>query len=41
MTDLALDSLKSKLPHFFRDRIRMLPDRWTKVIENSGQYFKD
>ena len=30
-----------KPPHIFRDGIRMLPDRWRKIIENSGQYFED
>ena len=41
VTGLALNSLKLEYSYFFRDSIRMLPDRWTKVIENSGQYFEN
>ena len=35
------DFIASKSARFFRDGIRMLSDRWRKVIENNGQYFKD
>jgi hypothetical protein len=35
------DFIASKLPSFFRDGIRQLPERWSKVIENNGEYFQD
>ena len=35
------DFIASKPASFFRSGIRMLPDRWRKVIENGGQYFED
>lgn len=35
------DFIASKPASFFRDGIRMLPDRWRKVIEHDGQYFQD
>ncbi len=35
------DFIASKPASFFRDGIRMLPERWRKNIENDGQYFQD
>ena len=36
-----LDSwITSKVEHFYRDGIRALPERWTKVVANDEQYFK-
>ena len=36
-----LDSrIASKDKHFYRNRIRALPERWAKVLANDGQYFK-
>jgi hypothetical protein len=35
------DFIASKPPYFFRDGIRQLPERWSKVIENNGEYFQD
>lgn len=32
------DVIASKLASLFRDGIRMLPERWRKVIENDGLY---
>lgn len=33
--------IASKSPPFFLEGIRQLPERWTKVIENNGDYFKE
>ena len=36
-----LDSwIASKDEHFYRNGIRALPERWTKVVANDGQYFE-
>ena len=36
-----LDSwIASKDEHFYRNGIRPLPERWTKVVANDGQYFE-
>ena len=32
--------MASKDEHFYRNGIRALPDRWTKVVANDGQYFE-
>ena len=37
--DKWLDSwIASKDEHFYRNAIQALPERWTKVIANDGQY---
>jgi histone-lysine N-methyltransferase SETMAR len=35
------DFIPSKPPYFFRNGIRQLPERRSKVIENNGEYFQD
>jgi hypothetical protein len=37
----SIDFIASKPPYFFRDGIHQLPERWSKVIENNGEYFQD
>ncbi len=32
---------ESKEPHWYRDQIRQLAERWRKVIENDGLYFEE
>ncbi|CAF1399307.1 unnamed protein product [Rotaria magnacalcarata] len=32
---------ESKEPHWYRDQIRQLVERWRKVIENDGLYFEE
>ena len=32
--------IASKEEQFFRQGIRMLPERWEKVVANDGQYFE-
>jgi hypothetical protein len=32
---------ESKEPHWYRDQIRKLAERWRKVIENDGLYFEE
>ena len=36
-----LDSwIPSEYEHFYRDGIRVLPERWAKVVANDGKYFE-
>ena len=32
--------MTSKDEHFYRNGFRALPERWTKVVANDGQYFE-
>jgi histone-lysine N-methyltransferase SETMAR len=32
---------ESKEPHWYRDQIRQLAERWRKIIQNDGLYFEE
>jgi hypothetical protein len=35
------DFIASNQPSFFQDGIHQMPERWSKVIENNGEYFRN